>query len=324
MTNEGKMSMTETSVKERQPNIALITNGKLSWVYIEKPTKAEADYLAQHYPSHPLNLDDILSRIQRPKIDEYEDHLFLVLHFPVFDKQTRMITPSEVDIFIGEDFLVTVHCSGDLKPLTTFFQQCQSDEKNRQIYMGQGSGFLLYHILDRLTDYCFPILNKITENIEAVENVIFAKTTINTVRRISFIRRDLISLRSVVHPQIIVIETLERKEYPFFKEGREIYFGDIADHYRKVWDGLQDAKEVIDSLTDTSNWLTSHNIQEVMRVLTIFMAIVMPVEVVASIEGSNLIPESWLHNPTLFHLSFAVQAVIVIAMLIFLRRRRWI
>jgi magnesium transporter len=319
------MSINETSVKEKQPNnVASISYNKLSWVYIEKPTRAEADYLAQNYPFHPLNLDDILGRIQRPKIDEYKDHLFIVLHFPVFDKQTQMIMPSEVDIFIGEDFLVTVHCSGDLKPLTAFFQQCQSDEKSRQTYMGQGSGFLLYHILHTLTEYCSPMLNRITESIEAVENVIFVKTTIDTVRRISLIRRDLISLRSVIHPQIAVIETLERKEYPFFKEGREVYFGDIADHYRKVWDGLQDAKEVIDSLTDTSNWLTSHNIQEVMRVLTIFMAIVMPVEVVASIEGSNLLPESWLHNPTLFHFSFLVQAVVVIIMLIFLRRRRWI
>jgi len=318
------MSINETSVKGKQPNVASISYNKLSWVYIEKPARAEADYLAQNYPFHPLNLDDILGRIQRPKIDEYKDHLFVVLHFPVFDKQTQMIMPSEVDIFIGEDYLVTVHCSGDLKPLTAFFQQCQSDEKSRQTYMGQGSGFLLYHILHTLTEYCSPMLNRITESIEAVENVIFAKTTIDTVRRISWIRRDLISLRSVIHPQIAVIETLEKKEYPFFKEGREVYFGDIADHYRKVWDGLQDAKEVIDSLTDTSNWLTSHNIQEVMRVLTIFMAIVMPVEVVASIEGSNLLPESWLHNPTLFHFSFLVQAVIVIIMLIFLRRRRWI
>jgi magnesium transporter len=310
------------SVGQSEPNVRSITNGKLSWFYVERPTSNEVQFLAQRFQFHHLDLDDILSRIQRPKIDEYEDYLFMVLHFPVFDKQNRITRPSEMDIFIGENYVVTVHCSGDLKPLAKFFQECETDKESRERYLGRSSGFLLYHILDRLVSSCFPILNKLTQNIDDIEDIILTKPVPKTVREISLIRRDLISFRRVVHPQIAVIETLEKEEYPFFKEDQEIYFGDVADHIRKIWDGLEDCKEVIDGLADTSNWLTSHRIQEVMRILTIFMAIIMPVEVVASIEGSNLLPQSWLHNPLLFVLSFVVQVGIVVAMILFLRRRR--
>jgi magnesium transporter len=310
--------------EEKELNLTSLTCGKLTWTYIEKPTIAGVKYLGQHFPFHPLNLDDILSRVQRPKIDEYEDYLFIVLHFPVFNKKSRITAPSEVDIFIGENYLITVHCGADLKPLAKFFNECQLDERICQSYLSRSSGYLLYHILDRLVSYCFPILNKVTDNIEKVEDLIFARPVPETVREISLMRRDLISFRRVIHPQIAVVEALEHEEYSFLKEEQEVYFGDIADHIRKIWDSLEDSKEAADGLVDTSNWLTSHNIQEVMRVLTIFMAVVMPVEVIASIEGSNLLPESWLHNPTLFHLSFLVQLGVVAIMLLFLRRRRWI
>jgi magnesium transporter len=309
-------------VEQKELNVRSITERKLTWLYIEKPTSTEVAFLAQRFNFHPLDLDDVLSRIQRPKIDEYEDYLFMVLHFPVFDKENRITKPSELDIFVGENYVVTVHCSGDLKPLAKFFQECESDKQSRERYLGRSSGFLLYHILDRLVGSCFPILDKITQNIDDIEDIILTKPVPETVREISLIRRDLISFRRVVHPQIAVIETLEREEYPFFKEDQEVYFGDIADHIRKIWDGLEDCKDVIDGLADTSNWLTSHRIQEVMRILTIFMAIIMPVEVVASIEGSNLVPQSWVHNPLLFAFSFIVQVAIVVAMILFLRHRR--
>jgi magnesium transporter len=110
--------------EERTSNVNSIVCGKLTWTYIEKPTKQDVDYLAQNFNFHILNLDDVLSRVQRPKIDEYPDHLFIVLHFPVYNKENRVTTPSEVDIFIGETYVVTIHKSGDLKPLAKFFNEC--------------------------------------------------------------------------------------------------------------------------------------------------------------------------------------------------------
>lgn len=313
------------AVKESKPNVVSIAEGKLSWYYIEKPTQSEVEFLAQHFNFHPLDLDDVVSRVQRPKIDEYEDYLFLVLHFPVFDKQNRITRPSEVDIFIGENYVITVHCTGDLKPLTEFFRECQTRKESREFYLGRSSGFLLYHILDRLINYCFPILNKVTQNIEEIEDVILTRPVPETVRQISLIRRDLISFRRVIHPQIGVIETLEREEYPFLKEEQEVYFGDIADHIRKIWDGLEDCKEVIDGLADTSNWLTSHRIQEIMRILTIIMGLMAPPTLIAGIWGMNIPLPGGINKGSFVPLGIlcAVMAASAAAVLFYIRRRRY-
>jgi len=315
-----------SSVGPKELNIRSIANGKLTWFYIEKPTSQEVAFLAQRFHFHPLDLDDVLSRIQRPKIDEYEDYLFMVLHFPVFDKQNRITKPSEINIFVGESYVVTVHCTGDFKPLARFFRECEDEKESRERYLGRSSGFLLYHILDRMVDSGFPILDKVTQNIDDIEDIILTKPVPETVREISLVRRDLISFRRVIHPQIAVIETLEREEYPFFKEDQEIYFGDIADHIRKIWDGLEDCKEVIDGLADTSNWLTSHRIQEIMRILTIIMGILAPPTLIASIYGMNIPLPGGVNTGSLLPLGVLLALMAVTAGVIFfyMRRRRYL
>ena len=319
------MSLPLIIQEQKELNLGIVTWGKLTWVYIEKPTPDEVAYLAQHFSFHPLNLDDITSRIQRPKIDKYEDHLFIVLHFPVFNKENQMTTPSEVNIFIGENYVVTVHCAGNLKPLAKFFKECQIDEETRQKYMCRSSSYLLYHILDRLVNYCFPVLNKVIDNIEKVEDLILTRPVPATVHEISLIRRDLISFRRVIHPQISVVEALEKEEYPFFKEEQEIYFGDIADHIRKIWDGLEDCKEVIDGMAETSNWLTAHRIQEIMRILTILLAVMAPATLIASIYGMNVpLPGGETIRLDTFIYLLIVMALIGAGMLFYFRRRRWI
>jgi magnesium transporter len=315
-----------SSMGEEGLNIRSITERKLSWFYIEKPTSDEVAFLAHRFHFHPLDLDDVLSRIQRPKIDVYKDYLFIVLHFPVFDKENRITRPSETDIFIGENYVVTVDCSGDLRPLARFFQECETDKRNRERYLGQSSGFLLYHLLDRLVGSCFPILDKITRNIDDIEDIILTRPVPGTVREIALIRRDLISFRRVIHPQIAVIETLEKGEYPFLREEEEIYFGDIADHIRKIWGGLEDGKEVIDGLADTSNWLTSHRIQEIMRILTIIMGLLAPPTLIASIYGMNIALPGGINSGTLLTLGilFAIMAVTAGGIFLYLHRRGYL
>jgi magnesium transporter len=175
-------------------------------------------------------------------------------------------------------------------------------------------------------NYCFPILNKITENIEDIEDVIFTESVPETARAISLLRRDLISFRRVIRPQIAVIETLEQEDYPFFKEEQEIYFGDVADHVRKIWDGLEDCKEVVDGLYETSNWFTSHRIQEIMRVLTIITVILAPLTLMSGVFGMNVfLPGGVDRGPLLsFGVILGVMAGIGATMLAYLRHRHWL
>jgi len=308
--------------REEQLNMESLTWGDLTWVNIEGPTERETEYLAQNYPFHHLDLDDCLSRIQRPKIDEYKDYLFLVLHFPVFNIEARVTTPSQVSVFIGENYLITLH-KGELKPLVKLFRECQIDEESRQENFSQGSGYLLYRIIDRLVDSCFPILNKIGGNIESVEDSVFSNGIRNAVREISILRRDIISFRRIIWPVRAVIGSLEPKVRRFTKMDMSVYFGDTVDHVDKIWDALDDYKEVIEGLNYTHDSLATNRTNEVMRMLTIIATILLPITVVASIYGMN-IPLPFQNSSYSLLFVFFIMLVVIGSMLYFFHRQRWI
>jgi len=309
--------------KEEELNLESLTWGDLTWVNIEKPTEQETEYLAQNYPFHHLDLDDCLSRIQRPKIDEYKDYLFLVLHFPVFSKESLVTTSSQVSVFIGKDYLITLH-KGELKPLVKLFRECQLDEESRQENFSQGSGYLLYRIIDRLVDYCLPILNKIGENIERAEDDIFSSRGMpRAIEDVSTLRRDVISFRRIIWPMRAVIGSLEPKIRRFTQMDLAVYFGDTVDHVDKIWDGLDEYKEIIEGLNDTHDSLATNRTNEVMRMLTIIATILLPLTVVASIYGMN-IPLPFQNEGYSLIIVFVIWVAIVSGMLYFFRRQHWI
>lgn len=317
------MAIPKVREEDEQLNMESLTWGDLTWVNIEGPTERETKYLAQKYPFHPLDLDDCLSRIQRPKIDEYKDYLFLVLHFPVFKKETRVTTSGQVSVFIGENYLITLH-KGGLKPLVKLFKECQIDEESRQENFNQGSGYLLYRIIDRLVDYCLPILNKIGSNIESVEDDIFSDRMPGAIKEISLLRRDIISLRRVIWPMRAVIGSLEPKVRRFTKMDMLVYFGDMVDHLDKIWDALDDYKEVIEGLNDTHDSLATNRTNEVVRILTVIATILLPITVVASIFGMNIPLGPFKDSPYSSFYIFLICLAIISGMLYFFRRQHWI
>ena len=316
------MTASEVNKKEKQLNMESITWGDLTWINIEGPTEREIKYLAQNYPFHPLDLDDCLSRIQRPKIDEYEDYLFLVFHFPVFNKAARVTTPSQLSVFIGKNYLVTLH-KGELKPLVKLFKECQKNEESRQENFSRGSGYLLYRIIDRLVDYSLPILNKIVDNIEEVEDNIFSDGMRGVVREISILRRDIISFRRIIWPMRAVISSLEPKIRRFTNMDLAVYFGDTVDHVDKIWDALDEYKEVIEGLNDTHDSLATNRTNEVMRMLTVIATIMLPITVVASIYGMN-IPLPFQNSSYSLLFVSLIMLTIISGMLYFFRRQHWI
>jgi magnesium transporter len=315
------MAVSQTK-KEEKLNMQLLTWGELTWVDIERPTERDTEYLAQNYPFHPLDLDDCLSRIQRPKIDVYKDYLFLVFHFPVFNKEARVTTPSQVSVFIGQNYLITLH-KGELKPLVKLFRECEIDEESRKEHFSAGPGYLLYRIIDRLIDYCLPISNKLLDNIEDVEDRIFANRGRSQIKEISNLRRDIISFRRIIWPMRAVIGSLEPKIRRFTKMDLSVYFGDTVDHLDKIWDALDEYKEIIEGLNDTHDSLASNNTNEVMRILTIIATIFMPITLIASLWGMNIrLPFERSGNALLYIV--LIMAGIVSGMLYFFRRRHWI
>ena len=309
--------------QEKPLNIETVTWGDLTWVNIEPPSERETEYLAQNYPFHPLDLDDCLSRIQRPKIDEYKDYLFLVFHFPVFNREARVTNPSQLSVFIGKNYLITLH-KGELKPLVALFRDCDLNEDAREEHFGQGTGYLLYRIIDRLVDYCLPIISKISANIENTEDNIFQSRRMpRAIGDISALRRDVIAFRRIIWPMRAVVATLEPRIRRFTSMDMAPYFGDMIDHVDKIWDALDEFKEIIEGLNDTHDSLATNRTNEVMRMLTVIATILLPLTVVASIFGMNWNTFPWDYKYG-FVLVIVIWVIIVTAMLYFFRRNRWI
>ncbi|MDY6833185.1 MAG: magnesium transporter CorA family protein [Chloroflexota bacterium] len=300
-------------------------NGIL-WVNIESPTSNETEFLAQNYAFHHLDLDDCLSRIQRPKVDEYEEYLFIVMHFPLFKKDARVTVPSQLSIFIGENYLITLH-SGELKPLVKLFRDCELHAQSRRENM-RSPGYLLYRIVDRLVDYCLPILGKIMENIEQVEDALFSsRRTRETVYQLSVLRRDIISYRRIIWPMRAVVASLERRTNRFTDEDMEAYWGDVVDHVDKIWDTLDECKEIIEGLNDTSSSLYSFRTNEVIRVLTVISTIMLPLTVVTGFMGMNVpLPGGsvGVTNWMPFSILLATMLCVIVGMLVYFHRRNWI
>src|SRR5690349_12864621 len=144
----------ETQPREEALRVETIEHNGLRWVNIERPGNAEIGWLHQHFDLNPLHLEDITSRLQRPKFDDYEDYLFIVLHFPVHIKAERVTLPSEIDIVVGADYVITVH-DGKLRALNRLFEQCKNNSGQRNGVLGRTPAFAFYRILDVLVDYCF-------------------------------------------------------------------------------------------------------------------------------------------------------------------------
>lgn len=303
--------------------IEVLKHGRTTWTNIVEPTPEDMRYLGEAYPHfHPLDLEDCLSQIERPKIDEYENYLFIVMHFPLWDPDHRISRPGELDLFTGIGYLVTVH-GGQLMPLVNLFEQCKDDPEARAQYMGAGAGALLHTVIDRLVDYILPILYKVDANIRAVEEDIFTENTRRVIQDISLVRRDIIALRRIIRPQIAILDNLENVDRPYIREELDVYFGDVLDHMVRARDILDDSAEVIGGLADTADTLASHRINEVMRILTVISVIMLPLSVISGIFGMN-VPLPFQSHPVALCGILGLMFCISLTMLLYFRAKHWL
>lgn len=300
-----------------------LVNHHVTWVNITAATPDDITRLHETYPQfHPLNLEDCLNPNERPKLDDYEDHLFMVVQFPLWDKVNRISRPSEVHLFVGAGYVITVH-ENKLKPLNRLFRECQSNQEARDATIGASAGHLLHSVLDALVDYLSPILSKVDAKIQTIEENLFAEDMRQTIQDISFARRDVIALRRVIRPQISVMHSLEHEDRPYIKEELDVYFGDILDHLEKARDMIEEEAEVIASLADTNDALASYRINEVIRILTIISVVILPLTLIAGLYGMNVrLPVG--DHPHAFWIMAGVMLVVTVAMLFVFRYRRWL
>ena len=308
----------------RTPHVEEIAAEGLRWLHIEDPTAVEQAWLEEHFDFHPLDFEDVLSRNQRPKIDKYDGYLFIVLHFPVFDSAAGRLETGELDIFVGPGFLITLP-NQPLRPVSYLFERCRQKEEFRDQLFSRGSGYLLYRIVDDGFDYCFPMLRKIGNKLDALEQEIFEGRSEEIVRDISNVKQEIINFRKVIRPQRPVLRDLERVKDRYLAEqiDLEIYFDDIVDAHERIWDMLENYKEVVEAYEDTNESVISHRVNDILRVLTSISVIVLPLTLLASLWGMNVgVPGEG--DDTAFYVIVGGMFVLLVSMVGYFRSRGWL
>lgn len=300
-----------------------ISGTRTTWINLVRPTKADAETLRRLYPYfHPLNIEDILSPDERPKIDDQDEYLFVVMQFPIYDARTRLSRPYEINFFVGRGFVITAH-DGVLSLLDDLFRDCRDEDAVRAQMLGSSAGHTFYVIVDKLVDHVFPILRKVDGNIRGIEEILFSNDDRRLIRDITLVRRDIIALRRIIRQQVPILENLERVERVVIHEDLEDYFGDILDHLYRARDIIDEDSEIIASLASTADSLLNHKINSVIRILTVFSVIMLPLTFISSVYGMN-VDLPFDDHPNAFLLVMCMMVAIGALMLLLFRRRRWL
>ena len=300
----------------------VVSAAGVRWLNLEHPREAGRDWLEREFGFHPLAIEDVASRNQRPKLDAYDDYLFIVLHFPVFDKPSGRLLTAEVDLFVGPDFLITLP-DQPLPPLAAMFERYREREEVREPIFSKGTGYLLYRIVDTCVDASFPMLRKIGAKLDKLEDDIFEGRSAEIVRDLSEAKQEIINFRRVVRPMRAVLRDLERTKQRYLADDLDIYFDDITDAAERIWDVLENYKEVAEALEDSNESVLSHRLNDSLRVLTSVSVVLLPLTLIASIFGMNVkVPGEG--ELAAFWAVMGGMAVVLVALVLYFRRRGWL
>ena len=296
----------------------------IKWLDITNPSEDDYRLLLEDYQFHPLDIEDCRGTNQRPKIDEYDDYYFLILHFPYFDKGNKFIRIREVKIFWGRDYIITVGKAHWV--VKKFFDEIQEDlqdgDEETQEMMAS-SDQLLYHILNRLMLETNTLVQRVGSEVDLINYDIFNKRARSIIEQISVTRRNTILLNTTFKPQLRVLNMFESGGIKGFVDPEVIdmedYWGNILDQYQKMFDSIEDYGELIEGLSQTFDSLLTNRTNDIMRVLTYFSTIMLPLTVVASLFGMN-VEFPFLTSTTAFWVIVGVMALMIVALVFFFRR----
>ena len=295
-------------------------SGVWVWVDISSPTPDEARILTDVFKFHDLAIEDALAEIHHPKVESYGDYLYLILHGIDFREAEHCFKTQDVDFFLGEQFLVTVH-PGHSRTLLDMRDVCARNDRA----LGEGPGALLHRIVDAMVDHYRPEIDKLNDRLDKLEEEIFERPNPALSKQILDFKSDVSSLRRVVLPQRDAVGRLARREFPVISESLAYRFRDVHDHIVRLVDEALFFQDRVTSLLDAHLSMVSNRLNSVMKVLTIIATIFMPLTVVTGMWGMNI---ELVRFPGGERAQFwwvsGVMLAISAVMLLFFRRRRWI
>lgn len=296
----------------------------LTWTNISSVNEESIEFLKKNFKFHHLDIEDIKSESQNPKLDTYKDYLFLVVHFPQWKAETQKITHHEIDIFVGPDFLITIQ-HGKNKEIKDFFYRSMNNRKVRNEWTNKTSGYLLYKILESLFSQSRLILNNVGKQISNIENDIFSdKQDIDVIRQLAIYRRNVLNFKRILDPQRFIVSTLSNTRKPFLDESLSIYFDDIKDYLDKLWVIVDTYKETIDGLHITVESLINQKTNKVINALTVISVSLMPLTLLSGIYGMNIDGLPYSHKPLVVWGIFLIIITLILLLIFIMKKRKFL
>lgn len=292
--------------------------GEVVWIDFEQPTETEFRVLASRFGFHPLAVEDCAGEIHHPKIDEYEGYVFVVMHGVDIAATGEQFATTELNIFLGRDYLVTYH--RDKMPCVEHTREAAAKQPR---IMEEGPDFILYEILSRLAESYTEVIEGFSDRTEEVEEEIFADASTRTLQEVTRLKRELLHLKRVAGPQREVLWRLSR-EAEVVDEKARIYYSDVYDKFYRISETADTYRDLLTGLLDAYLSVVSNKTNEVMKVLTVIATIMMPLTVVVGIYGMNFahMPElQWKYG---YPLVWGVMALTAGGLLGYFRRRGWL
>jgi len=283
----GKKSL-EVPVEKKIENIQ---GNEFAWIDLQNPDRKDVEKLATKYNFNELNIEDCMTKFELPKLDSYDDHFFVILHFPPLAQKIGISKNSQLSIFIGKDFLVTVH-QGDLKPLVELVNTCKSDldQEMKSRLLGESSGDLLHEIIDALVDDLLHTSRKIIANLDEMEDNVFDEAK-PVARSIALLRREINRLRRISVPLKKFVLEIAKNVKRFSDNSDDelsLYFDDVIDHIDKVIETLEESRETMEIYKDTDFVLSNEKTNKVLAVLTMIFTLAIPSTVIGTFYGMNV------------------------------------
>lgn len=295
---------------------------KITWLDFENPSADDILYLQENFDIHPLAIEEFVTPTMRPKATEYHNCLFLSVHIPLFDVVSRTTYPGELDVVLTKDHLITGH-SRDIFQLTEFFKSLEGSEGKKRLYMSKTPAHLMYRLLEILFDSCFPKADHITEKLNAIEEEIFKGNEKEMVMEISVVKRDILNFRRTLKPQRSILESIIQKNCDLIPKDLLPYFQDLTGTNIRLWNILENSKEIVESLEETNNSLLSNKLDMTMKILTIFNAILLPLTVYSNIMSMSVnVP---LHqNGIAFWIHVSIMLLVAIFTITLFKAKKWL
>ena len=307
-----------TDVPPTHWRVALRDAEGLLWVDFcdEKPEKLEP-LLRDIFKFHSLAIEDALRDAHVPRIDNWGDYLYGVVHGVVFNRETIELESREVDLFLGRNFVVTHHAQ-TVDFVDRLWTNCQSDQRRLE----RGADFLLYDLLDLLASTYMPVVDAIDDTVDHLEDEVFGNPTQHTLNTLFSIKRVALQMRRLIGPQREVMNRLARDEYAMIDSKDRVYFRDIYDQFVRLADINESLRDLLSGTLDTYLSVTSNRMNEVMKVLTVVTVLFMPMTVLTGFFGMNFdaLP---LRGTGVLTIAIVIMLVVPGGMFWFFRRRGW-